>query len=78
MDRGAWRAIVHEAANSWTQLKQLSMHTGTLVNFSINNPTHNVGFGYGKRLASFGLGDSLEKQSRAGNPDHLLQFHHPV
>ena len=24
MDRGAWRAIVHGAANSWTQLKQLS------------------------------------------------------
>ena len=25
MDRGAWRAIVHGAAKSWTQLKQLSM-----------------------------------------------------
>ena len=27
MDRGAWWAIVLEVANSWTQLKQLSMHT---------------------------------------------------
>ena len=24
MDRGAWRAIVHGVAESWTQLKQLS------------------------------------------------------
>ena len=30
MDRGAWRAIVHSVANSWTWLKRLSMlaHTG--------------------------------------------------
>ena len=26
MDRGAWRAAVHGAAESWTQLKQLSTH----------------------------------------------------
>ena len=26
MDRGAWRATVHSVAQSWTQLKQLSMH----------------------------------------------------
>ncbi|XP_070649426.1 regulator of G-protein signaling 14 isoform X1 [Bos indicus] len=26
MDRGAWRAIVHGAAQSWTRLKQLSMY----------------------------------------------------
>ena len=26
MDRGAWRATVHRAAKSQTQLKQLSMH----------------------------------------------------
>ena len=26
MDRGAWWATVHEVANSWTQLKRLSMH----------------------------------------------------
>ena len=25
-DRGAWQAIVHRVAKSWTQLKQLSMH----------------------------------------------------
>ena len=24
MDRGAWRAIVYEVTESWTQLKQLS------------------------------------------------------
>ena len=26
MDRGAWWAVVHGAAESWTQLKQLSIH----------------------------------------------------
>ena len=26
MDRKAWRATVHRAAKSWTQLKQLSTH----------------------------------------------------
>ena len=28
VDRGAWWAAVHGIAQSWTQLKQLSMHTG--------------------------------------------------
>ena len=27
MERGAWRATVHGVAQSWTQLKRLSMHT---------------------------------------------------
>ena len=27
VDRGAWRAIVHRVAKSWTQLKWLNMHT---------------------------------------------------
>ena len=27
VDRGAWWAAVHRGAQSWTQLKQLSMHT---------------------------------------------------
>jgi len=27
VDRGAWRAAVHRVAQSWTRLKQLSMHT---------------------------------------------------
>ena len=26
MDRGAWWATVHEVTNTWTQLKQLSIH----------------------------------------------------
>ena len=26
MDRGAWRAMIHRVAKSWTQLKQLRMH----------------------------------------------------
>ena len=26
MDRGAWRAVVHRVAKSWTRLKQLSMY----------------------------------------------------
>ena len=29
MDRGVWRATVHGAAKSWTQLKRLSMHINT-------------------------------------------------
>ena len=29
MDRGAWWAAVHRAAESWTHLKGLSMHTHT-------------------------------------------------
>ena len=31
MDRGAWQAIVHRVAKSWTQLKQLSMHMRVCV-----------------------------------------------
>ena len=27
MDRGAWRATVHEVAKNWTQLKQFSTYT---------------------------------------------------
>ena len=27
MDRGAWWVTVHRVTKSWTQLKQLSMHT---------------------------------------------------
>ena len=27
MDRGAWQAIIHRVAKSWTQLKRLSTHT---------------------------------------------------
>ena len=27
MDRGAWQATVQRVAESWTQLKRLSMHT---------------------------------------------------
>ena len=26
MDRGAWRATVHGVTNTWTKLKQFSMH----------------------------------------------------
>ena len=31
MDRGAWRAIIHRVAKSWTQLKQLSTHIHTHI-----------------------------------------------
>ena len=27
MGRGAWQAMVHRVAESWTRLKRLSMHT---------------------------------------------------
>ena len=29
LDRGVWQAAVHRFKQSWTQLKQLSMHTHT-------------------------------------------------
>ena len=29
IERGAWQAIIHTAAQSWTQLKQLSTHAQT-------------------------------------------------
>ena len=29
IDRGAWGTMVHRVAQSWTQLKQLSMHAST-------------------------------------------------
>ena len=29
MDRGAWQAMVHRVAESWTQLKRLNMHAPT-------------------------------------------------
>ena len=31
MERGAWRAIVHWVAKSWTQLKQLNTHTPNML-----------------------------------------------
>ena len=31
MDRGAWWAIVHSVAKSWTRLKQLSTHIGHIL-----------------------------------------------
>ena len=31
IDRGAWQAMVHRIAKSWTQLKLLSMHTCTII-----------------------------------------------
>ena len=31
MDRGAWWAMVHTVAKSWTQLKQLSIHIVTFT-----------------------------------------------
>ena len=37
MDRGGWWAIVHGVTESWTQLKQLSMHACHLKNIFISN-----------------------------------------
>ena len=34
--QGAWRASVHSVAQSWTQLKQVSMHSMMRFNFNIN------------------------------------------
>ena len=31
-DRGAWRAVVHGVAKSWTQLKRLSTYTQHILN----------------------------------------------
>ena len=32
MNRGAWQATVHRVTQSWTRLKQLSMHVCTMEN----------------------------------------------
>ena len=37
MDRGAWWATVHGAAQSQTRLKQLSMHTDSVASLSISS-----------------------------------------
>ena len=31
-DRGAWRAVVHGVAKSWTRLKRLSTYTQHILN----------------------------------------------
>ena len=31
LDRGAWQAVVHRVAKSWTRLKRLSIHTSVCV-----------------------------------------------
>ena len=35
MDRGVWKATVHEVAKSQTQLKQLGTHAGTHISLSL-------------------------------------------
>ena len=41
MDRGAWWATVHGVAQSWTQLKQLSMQeTHSVIPLKKQKPTH--------------------------------------
>ena len=38
MDRGAWGgATVHRSAKSWTKLRQLSMHTHTVLSVEKDN-----------------------------------------
>ena len=36
-DRGAWGSTVHGVAESWTRLKQLSMHAGMLISDQIRS-----------------------------------------
>ena len=48
MDRGAWWATVHSFAQSWSQMKQLSMqYAGAILGFLggavIKNPPANAG-----------------------------------
>ena len=40
MDREAWWAKVHRVEKSWTQLKQLSMHTPLLETNLLNRLQH--------------------------------------
>ena len=35
MDRGAWQATVHRVAQSWPQMKKLSMHTYTISSLQV-------------------------------------------
>ena len=49
MDGGAWRAMVHRVAESWTCLKQLSTHTHTHTHTRINHPHFLKGNQYSQR-----------------------------
>ena len=37
MDRRAWQATVHKVAKSWTQLKQINMHTTLHFSFGLQS-----------------------------------------
>ena len=55
MDKGAWQAIVPGVAKSWTQLKQLSMHTHgsiTIANYLNSFPNIENSYITGKILVS--------------------------
>ena len=62
MDRGGWRATVHKAAESWTQLKQLSTHASLPP----------LAFGC-QSLSLKAI--SRDKKIREGNPLHQLRNH---
>ena len=52
MDRGAWQATVHGVAQSWTQLKRLSMHTSVFPGDGLRRPS-------GRSLARITLQDRV-------------------
>ena len=61
MERGAWQATVHRVAQSWTRLKQLSMHTRTPnTRYSVPSSDKDTGVQRGKATCpgSPGLPDS--------------------
>ena len=61
MDRGAWWAIAHKAAKSWTQLKQLSTHVRDLLVVLRKNKQGGVyNFKWGDQGRPQGEGDISE------------------
>ena len=51
MDRRAWRATVHGVAQSWTQLKRLSMQNARADRVTVHLPAHCSGSGVILRTA---------------------------
>ena len=74
MDRGAWQAAVHSIAQSWTQLKQPSMHV-------ISNTEKNrilKEYFLGTRMCEFNEIHFSKRQRNTKTHHPVSTFLHPV
>ena len=76
MDRGAWWAAVHRVAQSWTQLKQLSMHAcigegnGNPLQYScLENPIDRGAWW----ATIYGVAQSRAQLKRLGSSSHVFE-----